>query len=372
MVETSIAAHFSKLTDPRIHRTRLHSLHEILVITICAAICGADNWAHVELFGRSKESWFRSFLDLPNGIPSHDTFGRVFAALDHEQFRQCFIDWAASIAQISQEEIVAVDGKAIRRSFDAASGRAPIHMVNAWAASTGIALGQLATDSKSNEITAIPKLLELLSIRGCIVTIDAMGCQKAIAEQIVNQGGDYVLALKGNQGTLHDEVIKYFEWALKGGPDVPPMHYTETVDGDHGRIETRRHWIANDVEWCAELGWKGLSSIAMLESERTVGDKTSMERRYYISSLQDERSQSIPHAVRAHWGVENQLHWVLDVAFREDDSRARTGNAAENLATIRQIALNLLKQEKSLKVGVAGKRLKAGWDESYLLKLLGI
>ncbi len=294
----------------------------------------------------------------------------MFAALNPAEFQKCFVSWVTAVSEVSEGEIVAVDGKTLRRSFDTASGRASIHMVNAWAASSGISLGQLAADGKSNEITAIPKLLELLSVQGCIVTIDAMGCQKTIAEKIVDKGGDYVLALKGNQGTLHSEVVRYFDWALKGGPDVPPLHFVETIDGDHGRIETRRYWVTTDVDWSRDLGWKGLQSIAMVEAERTLGDKTSIDRRYYISSLEGQASTAIPTAVRAHWRVENQLHWVLDVAFREDENRVRVGNAAENFATTRQIALNLLKQEKTLKVGIAGKRLKAGWDESYLLKVL--
>ncbi|NER26055.1 MAG: ISAs1 family transposase, partial [Symploca sp. SIO1C2] len=339
----------------------------------CAAICGADNWVAIELFAKSKEAWFKKFLALPNGIPSHDTLGRLFAALDPNGFRDCFVSWVQGLRGVMQGEVVAIDGKTLRRSFDANTSKAAIHMVNAWASSTGISLGQLATDAKSNEITAVPKLLDILAIKGCVVTIDAMGCQKDIAAKIVAKEADYVLALKGNQGTLHKEVEKFFEWARTGDADAPVLSFDETVDGEHGRVEIRRCWTTNDVGWFADKSsWKKLTSFAMVESERTVSGNTSLERRYYISSLCGDDASSMARAIRAHWGVENSLHWVLDVAFREDDSRIRTGHAAENFGVIRQIALNLLKQDKSVKVGIANKRLHAGWDHDYLLKILGI
>jgi len=370
---SSIADHFGSIEDPRIDRTKRHVLVDILVITICAAICGADGWVAVERFGRAKEKWLRKFLSLPNGIPSHDTFGRLFAALDPELFRQAFVDWVASANQICDGEIVAVDGKTLRRSFDTASSKTALHMVNAWATGAGIALGQLATDAKSNEITAIPKLLELLELKGCIVTIDAMGCQKAIVEKIVEKGADYVISLKGNQGNLHADVRDFLDWAERDrGPDKPELRHTETTDGDHGRIETRRYWVSDDIDWLEKLSdWKGLRSVAMVESERTVNGETSRERRYFISSLPLSNSEKTVQSIRAHWAVENSLHWVLDVAFREDACRVRTGHADENLGIVRQIALNLLKNEKSAKVGVATKRLMAGWDEHYLTTVLG-
>jgi len=369
----SISEHFATIEDPRIKRRKLHLLNDMLVITICAAICGADGWVAVERFGKAKMKWLQGFLSLPNGIPSHDTFGRLFAALNPDAFREAFVSWVTAVSSICSEEIVAVDGKTLRRSFDTASSKAALHMVNAWATGAGIALGQLATEAKSNEITAIPKLLDLLHIKGCIITIDAMGCQKTITEKIVDKEGDYVISLKGNQGNLHKDVQEFFDWAeQEDGPDKPKLKYFETTDGDHGRMEVRRYWVSDEVDWIEnKADWKGLKTIAMAESERTQNDKTTVERRHFISSLPLERSDKTAESIRAHWRVENGLHWVLDVAFREDDCRVRTGNAAENLGIVRQIALNLLKQEKSAKVGVATKRLMAGWDEDYLAKVLG-
>jgi predicted transposase YbfD/YdcC len=369
----ALAEHFGELKDPRIDRQKLHSLTDILVITICAAICGADGWVAVERFGKAKKSWLQQFLALSNGIPSHDTFGRFFSILDPAVFREAFISWVTAVSQVSAGEVIAVDGKTLRRSFDTASEKAALHMVNAWATDAGVALGQLATEAKSNEITAIPKLLELLHVKGCIVTIDAMGCQKAITEKIVDKEADYVIACKGNQGTLHQDVKKFFEWAISTcALDKPILRYAETTDGDHGRIEVRRYWATDEIHWLENKeAWKGLSTIAVAEAERTCKGETTLDRRYFISSLPLTRMNDIVSAIRAHWRVENGLHWVLDVAFREDDSRVRTGHATENLGIVRQIALNLLKQETSAKVGVATKRLMAGWDHAYLAKVLG-
>jgi len=373
----SITEHFDKLNDPRVVGRSAHLLHDILVIAICAVIAGADGWVAVEQFGHAKEAWFRSFLRLPNGIPSHDTFGRVFAALDAEELSKCFASWIAALSQAFGRQVVAIDGKTLRRSFDTASGKGAIHMVSAWAAEARLVLGQVKTDEKSNEITAIPKLLELLHIEGCIVTIDAMGCQKKIAAQIVEQGGDYVLGLKGNQSTMCSEVEELFmsmpleDIANGKRRSEVACDYHETVDGDHGRIETRRFWCTGEVDWFADRDqWKGLASFGMVESRREVGDKVSIERRYFISSLDGTDAKHFLQATRSHWGVENGLHWTLDVQFREDDSRIRTGNAAENFGLLRRIALNLLKQEKTAKIGVKNKRLKAGWDERYLLRVL--
>ena len=370
--ETSIRHHFSQLPDPRIDRQKRHSLHDIMVITICAVICGADNWVAIELFAKARESWFRKMLALPHGIPSHDTFGRLFAALDPEAFRECFAAWVQAATSELKGEVVAIDGKTLRRSYDAASSKAAIHMVNAWACTTGISLGQLATDQKSNEITAIPQLLKMLALTGCIVTIDAMGCQRDIAKKIIDKDADYILALKANQGTLHRDAKDFFDAALREPEDIN-LSTDEVVDSGHGRIETRRCFTTGDLQLVTDTQqWAGLRSVAMIESERTVGDKTTFERRYYISSLAGTDAQAISRAIRSHWGVENSLHWVLDVAFREDDSRVRVGHASENLAVVRQVAINLLKQETSVKVGIANKRLNAGWNQDYLRKIVNI
>ena len=364
---------FDQIEDWRMDRKKLHTLTDILVITVCAAICGANGWVAVEKFGKAKEQWLRQYLSLPNGIPSHDTFGRVFAAMDPNVFREIFIDWVTSITSICRGEIVAIDGKTLRHSYDTSSSKAALHMVNAWATGAGISLGQLATDAKSNEITAIPKLLELLALKGCIVTIDAMGCQKAITKKIVDQKADYVISLKGNQGNLHQEVQEFFAWALNEQCiDKTEMRYFETTDEDHGRIEMRRYWVADEIDRLDSNGqWYGLRSIAMAEAERTHKGETTIEHRFFISSLSLDRAEETANAVRAHWGVENGLHWVLDVAFREDECRIRQGHADENFGIVRQIALNLLKQEKQAKVGIATKRLMAGWDETYLARVIG-
>lgn len=369
---TSIVEHFSILVDPRIDRTKRHSLHDILVIAICGMICGADDWVSIQEFGEAREDWFRTFLDLPNGIPSHDTFGRVFAALDPEAFSRCFAAWMRDVAELTDGEVVAIDGKTLRRSFDRASARSPIHIVSAWAAGNGVAIGQVKTDAKSNEITAIPRLLDLLHVKGCIVTIDAMGCQKEIAAKILDKEADYLLGLKGNQPHLEIEVAAYFDAAIKNDFAGAPHGYHETSERGHGRVERRRVWCTTDVGALAMAeAWPGLGSIIRVEAERTVGGKTSVEHRHYISSMKKADARKAGDAVREHWGIENKHHWVLDIAFNEDDSRNRVDNSAQNLATLRHIALNLLKSDP-YKLGVKNKRLKAGWDVKYLLKLLGI
>ena len=367
----SIAQYFKSLKDPRIDRTKRHSLNDILVMSICAVVSGADGWVGVEKFCKAKEKWLRTFLELPHGIPSHDTFGRVFSMLDPEALSRCFAQWTAAVAKATCGKLVAIDGKALRRSFDTASSKAAVHMVSAWMTSNRMVLGQVATEEKSNEITAIPKLLELLDISGCIVTIDAMGCQRKIVQRIIDGGGDYVLSLKGNQATMSEEVERFLNWAESQEFKEVPFSYFETVDGEHGRIETRRYWCTGEVEWFEDLTkWKGLSSFGMVESERTLGDKTSTERRYFISSLDGSSAELFASAVRGHWGIENGLHWVLDLAFREDECRVRKDHGPTNLATLRHIAMNLLKQEKTAKVGVANKRLMAGWNDAYLMKVL--
>ncbi len=367
--------YFAELEDPRIDRCKQHELSAMLTIAICAVICGADSYSDMEQFGKAKQEWFGTFLNLPNGIPSHDTFSRVLSVLDPEALSACFASWVEAIATVSQGEIIAVDGKTLRRSFDQASGKGPIHMVSAWATTNGLSLGQVKTSEKSNEITAIPKLLELLSLEGTIVTIDAMGCQKDIAKKIIDQRADYVLALKGNQGTLHDDVKLYLDDALKHGFGRVPCACATTVDGDHGRIERRRIWCCGEIAWLATCHvWPGLQSIGVVESEVTNkrSGKTHTERRYFISSLDGRDAELFGKAVRRHWEIENGLHWILDVAFREDESRVRIGNGAENCALLRRMALSLLKREATLKRGVKGKRLAAGWNNTYLLNVLGI
>jgi predicted transposase YbfD/YdcC len=369
----SIRAHFATLPDPRIERSKRHQLLDIVTIALCAVICGADSWVDVELFGHAKEAWLRTFLALPNGIPSHDTFGRVFARLDPQAFERCFLSWVQAIMRQTTGEVVAVDGKVLRRSHDQRAGKAALDLVSAWADTNRLVLGQVAVAPDSNEITAIPALLEVLALAGCIVTVDAIGCQTAIAHTIRDQGADYVLALKGNQPTLLAAVETYFAEARASGFRHTPHTYERTRDGDHGRVETRRYWTTTDPELLAYLDptavWADLASVGMVERERRTAAGTSREVHYYLSSLGGD-GVAFARAVRGHWGIENRLHWVLDIAFREDDSRVRAGHGAENFAVLRHIALNLLRQDRTTRVGIKAKRLKAGWDEAYLRSLL--
>jgi predicted transposase YbfD/YdcC len=363
----SIIHHFSSIQDPRVNRQKKHQLQDIFFISICAIICGADNWVAVEEFGLAKEAWFTEVLGLKHGIPSHDTFGEVYAAIDTEQFSVCFSRWVADLANLTEGEIIAIDGKCLRRSLDKASKKAAIYMVSAWAQHNNLVLGQVKVDDKSNEITAIPKLLSRLDIAGAVVTIDAMGCQKKIAQQIKQQGGDYVFSLKGNQGNLHDDVDTFFTSSF--APAVASVSY----DGEHGRIETRSIRATADIAWLQERhDWKGLQSIIAVTAKREISNKVTEETRYFISSLDANDPKRLECVVRAHWSIENNLHWVLDIAFDEDSNRSRKGHSAANLAVIRHIALNLIKTEKTSKVGVKIKRLKAGWDNDYLLRILGV
>ena len=359
--------HFRDLADPRVRRTRRHELVDILVISICTLLCGGESFNDMEDFGWAKEDWFRTFLALPNGIPAHDTFNRVLAALDPERFLECFMAWTQRLRQTVSEEIVAMDGKALRRAIQ--TGGMP-YMVNAWAVRNGLVLGQLRVAEKSNEITAIPPLLRALDLAGCIVTMDAMGCQKTIAREIIEADADYVLALKGNHATVHAEVRAYLDDAILHAPGE--LAYTETVEKGHGRFETRRYWHSERLAWFADRAqWEGLRSVGVVEAVRELKGQVQTERRYYLSSLRLDAPR-FARAVRAHWGIENQLHWVLDVQFGEDQSRARSGHAAENLATLRRLALNLLKRDTTKKRGIRGKQKNAGWNHRYLLHLLGL
>lgn len=363
---------FEAVPEPRVERTRHHPLPNILIIAMLTMICVGEGWEDMEEFGLAKQEWLGTFLDLRNGIPSADTFRRVLGAVDPKAFNACFVAWVQALSLGTSGKLVAIDGKTVRHSFDRATGKKALHIVSAWIAENRLTLGQIATEEKSNEITAIPKLLELLDIRGATITVDAMGCQRAIAEKVIDQGADYIMGLKGNQETAHKEVEEYFtDASAKYFRDVPHTFH-ETVDGsDHGRLEVRRVWASQELDWFADLSkWKGLRSIIMVERERTVGSaETSVERSYYWSS-HIVGAETFAAMIRGHWGVENQLHWCLDVGFREDESRIRIDHGPENLALLRKIAMNLAKNERTHKKGIQAKRKLAAWRNDYLLKLL--
>jgi predicted transposase YbfD/YdcC len=371
-IEVSLLRHFEGVEDPRDNRGKEHNLLDIIVIAICAVISGGENWEDIALFGESKQDWLGTFLQLPNGIPCDDTFARVFARLNPQQMQNSFISWVKSVSQVLKGEVVAIDGKTLRHSYDRGADKGAIHMVSAWASANRLVLGQSKVNEKSNEITAIPELLKLLDINGCIVTIDAMGCQKEIASQIIEQGADYVLGLKGNQGGLFEDVQWLFQQAINTDFVDVDHDFCQSIDKGHGRLEIRRCWTLSNLDYLTQLPlWSGLQTIALVQSERRINGKVSTENRYYISSL-PSNAALIANAVRTHWSIENSLHWVLDVSFHEDASRIRKDNSPENMAMLRHFALNLLSRDKSSKFSMRAKRNKAAWDLAYLNRLLNL
>lgn len=360
--------HFEEMPDPRIERKKKHLLMDVLVLTLCAVISGATSWESIEDFGNKRESWLKTFLELPNGIPSHDTISRVFSLLNPQQFAMCFMEWMKEVVgKISG--VVAIDGKRLRGA--SMGKKLPIHLVNAFATANGVSLGQYKVEDKTNEITAIPELLKLLSIEGCIVTIDAMGCQKEIAKRIIEAKADYVLALKDNHSRLHKHAEVYMEKLHKGKIPEATCDQKETIENGHGRAEKRIYLITDTLDWMKEKeSWSGLRSIGMVISERQIGTEKTIERRYYLSSL-PANADIFSKAVREHWGIENRLHWVLDVTFNEDRHRANIKYAAQNLAVIRQSALNLLRLDKTpKKMSIKRKQFCAALDNQYLQSLL--
>ena len=368
----NVLVHFSDLVDPRVERTKRHPLLTVVAIALCGVICGADSWVEVAEFGESRRDWLAEWLDLSAGIPSHDTFGRVFAALDPVGFETCFASWVAAVAEATGGQVVAVDGKVARGSHDRLAGRTALDLVSAWACTNRLVLAQVAVEEGSNEIPAIPALLRLLVLKGCIVTIDAVGCQTAIAQAIRAQGADYVLALKANQGTLYQAVVAAFA-ERRTDARLPYRHDTHReVDKGHGRLEVRTTTVIDDPALLAWLNpdhaWDGLTGVARVEAERRIGGQASMETRYYLTSLRAARL--VHHAVRSHWGIENCVHWVLDMAFREDLSRVRVGHGAHNFSLLRRLSLNLLRQDRTARCGIKGRRLKAALNPAYLLATL--
>ncbi len=368
--ELSIAHHFAGLTDPRIDRSRLHELLDLVIIAICAVVAGADSWDDIEDFGRVEHDWLKTFLDLPNGIPPHDTFRRLFERPDPGEFRRGFPGRIEALHEATERQVIAVDGKTLRRSFDRAKGRSALHMVHAWATANHLLLGQVAVDEESDEITAVPKLPRMLAIRGAIVTIDAMGCRKEIARTIRGREADYIPALEGNHERLFEQVAAFWEAGYSRTMKGPDIRYHRQRSESHGRFEARRCWATSDLGWLGgREEWPGLRSVVFIESERFVGESLSVETRYYLSSLPND-AELLNEAIRSHWAVEDSLHWVLDVTFDEDRSRIRKENAPENFGLLRRLALCLLKKESTSKRSIKGKRLKAGWDDGYLLRVL--
>ncbi|MEO1433493.1 MAG: ISAs1 family transposase [Cyanobacteria bacterium J06633_8] len=367
----TIADYFMGIEDPRIERTKRHQLIDVITIAICAVICGADSWVAIETYGQAKQEWLKRFLELPNGIPSHDTFARIFALINPQQFQECFLSWIKSVALLTEGEVIAIDGKSLKQSYDKKAGNRAINMVSAWATSNKLVLAQRKVNSKSNEITAIPELIKVLDISGCIVTIDAIGCQKEIINLISQKDGDYIIALKKNQKSLYEKTELLFKEAIsKRCKGFSASHYNTNESG-HGREEIRNYLMLTDIsnQIDSDNKWEKLNSIGMVESVRTENGKTTVETRYYISSLNLD-AKKFGESVRSHWGIENSLHWVLDVALNEDDCRIRKDNAPQNFAVLRHIAVNLLGQEKSKKFGIKNKQFLAAMDDSYLAKVL--
>ena len=369
MKSARLQDHFAELTDPR-RREVMYPLINIVVIMVCAVICGADDFVAIAEFGRKKRDWLARFLDLRNGIPSHDRFNAILAAIKPAEFEKCLLSWITALQDITDGQVIAIDGKTLRRSFDAARSKSAIHMVSAWATANQISLGQVVVDAKSNEITAIPKLLEMLDISGCLVTIDAMGCQTEIARQIVAGDGDYVLAVKDNQPTLRQGIEGFFDQQFEEDFAGTPVRHYQTEEEGHGRKEERYYSICPVPEDLPDRErWAKLKAIGIVISSTRREGKDCHERRYYILSKYLS-ARRFAEAVRKHWGIENRLHWQLDVTFQEDQCRIRKGHADANFSIVRRAALSMLKNESSLKVGVKNKRLVAGWDEAYLEKVL--
>lgn len=370
---SDLITHFSNITDKRKPNGIRHKLVDIIVIAICGVICGADDWVMIEYFGNAKREWFEKFLELSHGIPSHDTFGKVFALIDPKEFQTSFLDWVQEIAEITRGQLIAIDGKTVRRSHDRTNGKKAIHLVSAWASKNGVVLGQVKVDDKSNEITAIPELLKMLDICGCIVSIDAIGTQKEIISTILEQGGDYLLTVKQNQGTLYDQIDLAFSIDCENEFKDAPYDYAKKVEKSHGRIETRECWVTSDPEYIdyvdPEDSWQKLRSLAIVKATRVIDGETSSQKRYFISSVKSGADRMM-RLIRNHWEVENKLHWSLDVSFNEDNSRVRTGHAPENLALIRKMALNLLRQNKTKKCGAKTKRMLCAIDTNFLLEIL--
>jgi predicted transposase YbfD/YdcC len=369
----TISDYFAKMEDPRVDRTKRHKLIDILTIAICAVICGADSWVAIELYGCTKYEWLETFLELPNGIPSHDTFARVFAQLNPQQFQECFLNWMKSIQNRTLGEVVAIDGKTLCGSHDKSSGQSAIQMVSAWATTNKLVLGQVKVDSESNEITAIPELLNVLELNGCIVTIDAIGCQKEIVRLITKQNADYVITLKKNQGNMYESVEQLFKSGISTGFQEFEHSTYKTEEAGHGRHEIRSYVMLSAIQSRLDPDsiWSNFNSVGMVESVRQVDGKTTVETRYFISSLEDN-AKKFANCVRSHWGIENSLHWVLDVALKEDDCRIRKDNAPQNFAVMRQIAVNLLGKENRVKRGIKNKQFLAAMDNKYLERVLAL
>jgi predicted transposase YbfD/YdcC len=369
LAQTSVVRHFGGLNDPRRERGRLHNLCDMIAIALCAVICGAESWEDVGEYARQKEPWLKTFLRLPNGVPSHDTFNRVFRLLKAKAFQACFARWMQGLVEATEGRLVAIDGKTLRHSFDRTADKSALHTISAWAVANGVSLGQRAVDGDSNEITAVPELLKLLELEGAIVTYDAMGCQKEIAQVIRDAGADYVLAVKKNQPRLYEDMLAALEQAFEG-PRGESYRLFTTDEKGHGRHERREYAVTNDLSKIRDRDlWPGLRSLAMVCSERTIDGKTTTESRYYISSCSGSVRQ-IAGAIRGHWGIENTLHWSLDVTFGEDAHCLRKDHGPENMAMLRRAALSLVKQERVEKGSLRRKRLRAGWNNAYLEKLL--